>query len=30
MMRLTVGPEAISRGAASTVRMTGAILEKLK
>jgi len=30
MMRLTVGPEAISRGAASTVQKTDAIFEKLK
>jgi 3-isopropylmalate dehydrogenase len=30
MMRLTGGPKAISQGAASTVQMTDAILEKLK
>ena len=30
MMRFTGGPNAISRGAASTVQMTDAILEKLK
>ena len=29
MMRLTGGPKAISQGAASTVQMTDAILEKL-
>jgi hypothetical protein len=29
-MRLTGGPKAISQGAASTVQMTDAILEKLK
>jgi len=30
MMRLTGGSKAISQGAASTVLMTDAILEKLK
>src|SRR5271157_418049 len=30
MMRFTGGPKALSQGAASTVRMTDAILEKLK
>jgi hypothetical protein len=30
MMRLTGGSKAISQGAASTVQMTDAILEKLK
>jgi isocitrate dehydrogenase (NAD+) len=29
MMRLSGGPKAISQGAASTVRMTDAILERL-
>jgi len=29
-MRFTGGPKAISQGAASTVQMTDAILEKLK
>jgi isocitrate dehydrogenase (NAD+) len=30
MMRLTGGPKAISQGAASTVQMTDAILERLR
>ena len=30
MMRFTGGPKAISEGAASTMKMTDAILEKLK
>jgi 3-isopropylmalate dehydrogenase len=30
MMRFTGGPKAISQGAASTVQMTDAILEKLR
>jgi len=30
MMRLTGGPKAISQGAASTVQMTDAVLEKLR
>ena len=30
MMRFTGGPKVISQGAASTVQMTDAILEKLK
>jgi hypothetical protein len=30
MMRFAGGPKAISQGAASTVQMTDAILEKLK
>jgi hypothetical protein len=30
MMRFTGGPKAISQGAASTVQMTDAILDKLE